>query len=130
MQKSTIHNLLMKGNLKIVMFSIIFIFLPTIVFADTAGPVLTKNQACQQKDGQSMNRLQIFLNEKKSDTLYFYKKDNILYYLVPMFPYAYKEYNTSFGYVEGSYSYYASLFLYQYSCDTYKPLRISENLKK
>lgn len=76
-------------------YIIIFIFflLPSLANADIAGPVLTKTQACEEKDGSSMNRLQIFLNEEKSDVIYFYKNNQKLYYIVPMFPYKKKEFD-------------------------------------
>ncbi len=98
--------------------------IPFFAYADIAGPVLTKIQACEEKDGASMNRLQIIVNEKKSDTLYFYKNDSSLYYIVPMSPYTIKHdwYNITYS---------ASLFLYQYYCKSKKSkLLNAQNLKK
>jgi hypothetical protein len=66
-------------------FLLIFAIFPLSAFADIAGPVLTKEQACQEKDGHSMNRLQIFWNGEKSDILYFFKKDTTLYYVISSF---------------------------------------------
>ncbi|GAB0174686.1 MAG: hypothetical protein HHAS10_05650 [Candidatus Altimarinota bacterium] len=105
-------------------FLFLLFFLPCFVYADIAGPVLTKDQACLGADGASMNRLQVFLNGKKSDILYFFKENTSLYYVVPMFP----NIVTSQGITT---TYNAALFLYRYDC-TYKKsyLLSSQNLKK
>lgn len=96
-----------------------FVFLiPVYAFADIAGPVMTKSQACMLKDWSSWNRLQISLNGKTSDTMYFYKFHNNIFYTVSFFPYS-----------EGLARYYAAVFLYQYDCNTQKITRISGNLK-
>ena len=117
--------------MKKILLILIFSLLPSLVFADIAWPVLTKIQACQEQDGESRNRLQIFLNGKKSDTLYFYKKENSLFYIVPMFPYSQKEYAPEYGNYQGTYTYYAGLFLYHYDCSS-KVARLlsAQNLKK
>lgn len=108
-----------------IFFLLILALIPSFVFADVAWPVLTKVQACQESDGESMSRLQIFLNGKKSDTLYFFKQANILYYVVSLFPSPsndwYPNYNSPSW----------ALFLYQYSCTSHKSkLVTSKNLKK
>lgn len=103
---------------------LIAVFVPLAVFADIAGEVLTKDQACETQDGESNNRLQIFLNWKKSDILYFYKKETTLYYVVPMFPYLFQ---SSPWVIEDTY--HAGIFLYKYNCKTKKSTRISWNLK-
>lgn len=64
------------------------------------------------------------MNWKKLDTLYFFKQDKILYYIVPLFPYIEK---TQWG----TNTYAASLFLYQYSCEDKKTKLLStKNLKE
>lgn len=105
-------------------FFFIFLMFPCFVHADIAWPVLTKDQACLAKDGASMNRLQIFLNGKKSDILYFFKDNRSLYYIVPMFPYSeVSQWITN--------QYMAALFLYRYDCSEKKAYLLSnQNLKK
>lgn len=48
--------------MKKLLLTLFLIIIPTFIYADIAGPVLTKDQACTEKDGASRNRLQIFLN--------------------------------------------------------------------
>ncbi len=106
------------------LFILFFFLLPSFANADVAGPVLTKTQACEENDGASMNRLQIFVKGKKSETLYFYKKKSSLYYIVPMSPYTIKH---DWYYI----TYSASLFLYHYDCKNQESkLLSSQNLKK
>ena len=106
------------------LFLILFLIIPNFTFADIAWPVLTKEQACLEKDGASMNRLQVVISGKKWDTLYFFKQKNILYYIVPMFPYIQKD---QYG---SNNRYSAWLFLYQYNCIKKKSeILLHQNLK-
>ncbi len=110
--------------MKIFFLPLILILLPFSVFADIAGPVLTKNQACQEKDGSSLNRLQIFWNGQKSDTLYFFKQDATLYYVVSSFSWKKNPKYPNYAYPS------TGLFLYKYDCKMKKSHKISDNLKK
>lgn len=112
---------------RIILTIICIVLFPSIIYADIAWPVATKDQACKGQDGFSWDRLQIFLNNKKSDTLYYHKYQNQLFYTISTFPYLYpvKDYNGQ----NSKQTFYSAIFLYKYDCNDKKPIRISNNLK-
>ncbi len=98
-----------------------FVASSSFAYADIAGQEVTKDQACAYPDGRSMDRLQIVSPDRgnaeytRSQTEYFYKRGDHLFYIV-FSGWRYFNEVTDYGSRKGLTARYISL--YSYDCTT------------